>query len=146
VRDATAAGRRGVGHDRDRRLLEQFWNLIFVHVAGEFHVVAGVLALHRVHVARGLRMIAAADNQLRVGKGLGDDLEGFDHQLQALVRSPLSESEDAVLGIAPLIELGILRAAREHAMGANMHIVAAVLVVQDLAIARHQDGNRVGQQ
>jgi hypothetical protein len=51
-----------------------------------------------------------------------------------------------MLGIAATREIGILGTARQNAMGAHMHVVPAVLVVEQLAISRHEDRDRIRQQ
>jgi hypothetical protein len=91
-------------------------------------------------------MVSTAHNQLRVGHGIVDNLESLDHQLQSLIRSPLSESQNAVLRIAAPRKVGIFRPAGEHAMRAKMNIVASIFVLQNLAIARHEHRHGIRQQ
>ena len=97
-----------------------------------------MLLLHRVDVASGLRMVAASNYQLGVRNFCRNVFERLHHQLEALVSSPLAERENAVLRITAAREVRELRAVGEDAVRAQMNVVAAVLVVQDLAIAGHQ--------
>jgi len=91
-------------------------------------------------------MIAAGDDQLRIRQGFGDDVECLDHEFQPFIRSPLSESQDAMLGIAAAGKIRILRPARQHAMRSHVNILAAVFFVKDFAIARHQHRNGIRQE
>jgi hypothetical protein len=59
---AAAAGGRRVWHDRNRRTLEQIRQSILKHVARELDIwIPGILALHRFHIARSLRVVSASN-------------------------------------------------------------------------------------
>jgi len=90
-------------------------------------------------------MIAAGNDKLRAGHSLLQQFEGLDHQFEPLVSSPLAESEDA-MGIAAAGEIRKFGAVGEDAMRAKVHVVASVLVVENLAISGHEHGNGIGQQ
>jgi hypothetical protein len=91
-------------------------------------------------------VIAARDYKLGVGKARGNPAESLDHQFQFFVCAPLSEREDAVLGIASPGEVRILGAVRENAVSAHVHIVAAIAFIEDLPVTRHENRYRVGRQ
>jgi len=88
-------------------------------------------------------MVSAGDDQARIRHLFFEDVESREHQLQPLVGSPFSESENAMLGSAAEAEVGELGTPRQNAMRAQMHIIAAVLLEQDLAVAGHQNRNRI---
>lgn len=117
-----------------------------MYVPGELNSrIPRVLLLHRLHIARSLRMIAAGNDQPCVRQGFGDDVERLDHEFQPFICSPFTESQDAMLRIAAPGKIRILWSARQHPVGAHMNILAAVFVVKNLAIARHQNRNRIRQ-
>lgn len=127
--------------------MEKIGQAIFVHVAGELNLrIAGALLPHRFHVAPGLGMIASGDDQLHIGKLFRHQLEGFDHQLQPFVSSPLAEGEDAAPRIAAPGKVGIFGTEGENAMRAHMHIVAAILVAEKCTVPRHEHRNGIGKQ
>ncbi len=80
-----------------------------------------------------------------MGERVGDVLKGFDHQLQALVRAPFAESQNAVLGISPPRKVWILGLSRKDSVRTKMNVIATVLLVENLAIPRHQYGNGIRQ-
>ena len=82
-------------------------------------------------------MVAPGDNQLGCRQRLGEALEGLDHEFQALVRSPLAECQNAMLRIAAPGKIRIFRPSRQDPVRPHVHIVAAILVLEDLAIPRH---------
>lgn len=139
MRNAAATGRRRVRHDRDGRALKQLRQIVFGYVSEKLDAfVSGTLGFHRLDVALCLRMVATRNHKPRFRHLLGQQIEGLDHQFQALVCAPLSERENAVKGIAAAREIGEFRPSGQDAMRTEMNIVAPVLVIQDLAIARHQ--------
>ncbi len=146
VRNSAATGRRRVGHHGNRRALKKIRQSILMNIAGEFNSrISRILFLHRLHVTGSLRMVSSADHQPGIGQSLRDITKGFDHQLQALVRSPLPEGQDAVLQIAAPAQIWILRFSRKNAMRAQVNIVATIFFVKDLAISRHEHRNGIRQ-
>jgi hypothetical protein len=102
VRDTAATRGRRVRHDRDGRVLEKIGQSILMHVAGEFDFrVCRALVFHRLHIARGVRMVPSSNHQPGVGQGFRHILESLSHQLQALVGSPFAEGQNAVFRISP---------------------------------------------
>jgi hypothetical protein len=91
-------------------------------------------------------MVSSADHQPGLGQSFRNVAKSVDHQLQALVCSPLPEGQNAVLRIATPGQIRILRFSGENAMRTQMNVVATVFFMQDLAISRHEHGNRVGHQ
>jgi hypothetical protein len=91
-------------------------------------------------------MVSPGNHELGVGQLRRDYVEGLDHQFKALVRSPFSESQNAMLGITSAGEIRKFRPAREYAVSAQVNIVAPIFVVQDLAIAGHQHGDGIRKQ
>jgi len=55
-----------------------------------------MLAFHRFDIPGCLRMITSRNDQFGVGQFSADQGKRLDHQLQALVSSPLAKSENAV--------------------------------------------------
>lgn len=72
-------------------------------------------------------------------------MKGLDHQLQTLVGSPFSKSQNAMLGIATPGHIRELRLAGKNSVGTEMHIIAAVFFMQNFSISRHEHGNGVGE-
>ena len=65
------------------------------------------------------------------------EVESLHHQLETFISSPFAKGKNAVLGISAPPKLGELRPARENSVRPQMHIVTPILIVQNLAIARH---------
>lgn len=117
-----------------------------MHIAGEFDSgIAFVLLLHRLHVAGGLGMVSATHHQPGIRQSMGNIAEGFGHQLQALVSSPLAEGEDAMFGIAAAGHVGKLGLAGKNAVRPQMDVIASVFFVENLPVSRHEDGNGIRQ-
>ncbi|MCU1300801.1 MAG: hypothetical protein JWQ87_1085 [Candidatus Sulfotelmatobacter sp.] len=91
-------------------------------------------------------MIPSTDNQLCVGHCSSHNLERFNHELQAFVGSPFSESEDPVLGITTPGEIRILGPTCQNAVGTHVNIIVPIFFMENLAVSRHQDGNRIREQ
>ena len=79
-------------------------------------------------------MIGTRDHQLRIGETLRDLRKGLNENFRTLVSPPLAERENAMLGIAAPADVGKLRSSREDAMFPQMHIFAAILLEQHLAV------------
>jgi hypothetical protein len=90
-------------------------------------------------------MVSSADHQPGIGQSLGNIAKGFDHQFQPLVRSPLPEGQNAVLRIAASGKIRILRFSGKNAMRTQVHVVATIFFMQDLAISRHEHRNGIRQ-
>lgn len=144
--DSTTTRRRGIGHNRNTGLLKQIGQPLFRNVSAKFYprIFSAQLA-HGIAVSGGLRMIPARHDELRVGQTVGQQIEGFHHQLEPLVGSPLAEGENALLRISTPGKIGELRPARENPVRAQMHIVPAIFVIQNLAVAGHQHRDGVRQ-
>ena len=84
-------------------------------------------------------MIASSNHQPCLGEVRGEQIEGLDHEFETLVGAPFAKRENPVKRRSPAREIRELRATRKQAVSAQMHIVAPVLVIQDLAISRHED-------
>lgn len=75
-----ASRRRGVRHNRNRGRLEQLGQIIFRNVTAKLDaLIPSALPLHRVDVARSLRMIAAGDYEFGIGHLLREQIESFNH-------------------------------------------------------------------
>jgi hypothetical protein len=88
-------------------------------------------------------MISSGDHQLGLRQAARNLVERLNHEFQTLVGSPLSEGQDPMDRVSASRKIGELRPARKNPVGSQVNIIAAVLVVQDLAIARHQDGHGI---
>src|SRR5271165_1635207 len=104
-----------------------------------------MLSLHRLDISGCLGMIASGNNQARFWHLRSQEIECLNHQLETLVRSPLAEGENAVEGISASRKIRELRPSREQAMRAQMHVIAAIFVIQNLLVSRHEDGHRIRQ-
>jgi len=101
VGNATATSRRRIGHYGDRRALEQVWQLVLMHIAGELDPrIPRAFFLHRFHISRRLRMVAAGNHQFGCWQRFSEALEGLNHEFQPLIRSPLAECQNAMFGIS----------------------------------------------
>ena len=117
-----------------------------MHIAGEFDLwICRTFFLHRLHVAGSLRMVPACDHQFRIREGLRHVLKCLNHQLQPLVGSPFAEGQDAMFRISSSGKIGEFGFAGQNAVRAEMHIIAAIFFVQNLAIPRHKYGYGIGQ-
>src|SRR5262249_58038405 len=68
----------------------------------------------------------------------------FDQHFTALVSSPFSETENAVLRNASPGEIRVLRAGGKNSVGAKVNVLAAIFINQRAAISRQQDRDGVG--
>jgi hypothetical protein len=144
---SAATSRGGVRHHSHTRALEQIRQSVFGNVSAEFNSwVAGALTLYGFDVSMGLGMIAAGDDQFRLRHLTGDEIERLNHQFKTLVSSPFSKGENSVERISASREIGKLGAAGKNAVRAKMNVIAPVLIIQYFSIARHQHGNRIGEQ
>jgi hypothetical protein len=91
-------------------------------------------------------MVASGNHQPGFGYLGSNPIEGLDHEFETFIGSPFPESENAVDGISASREVWELRPACENAMRPQVNIVPAVFVVQDLAIAGHEDRNGIREQ
>jgi hypothetical protein len=140
---AAARGRR-IGHHCDCRTLEESRQPVFRHISGEFNVrISSTLVSHGIHVAGSLRMVASSDDEPGIWNSSRNNFERFQHQLQPLVGSPFSESQNAMFRISAAGEIRIFWPRRQDAMRTQMHIVAPIFFVKYFAISRHQHRNRV---
>ena len=115
-----------------------------MNVAREFNSrIRRPLFLQRLNIAARIWMISSRDDEFRIRHFTNDRIEGFDHQFQALIRTPLAERENSVFRISTPREVRRLRTARQNAMRPYMHVIAAILFRQYLAIPRHQHRNRI---
>ena len=109
-------------------------------------MVSRALRFHRFDVARSLGMISAGDDQLCFGHLISQQIERLDHQFEALVGAPFPECEDAVNWITTSREIRKFRSPGQNAVRPQVHIIPAILVIQNLSISRHQHRNGVGKQ
>ena len=117
-----------------------------MHVAGELNcAISSTLFLYGFHIASGLRMVAAADDQLGAWHRVAHNPERINHEFEPLIGSPLAERKDAVLRIAAPRKVRVFGSSRQNAVGADVNIVAAVFVVKDRAVSRHEYRDRIRQ-
>lgn len=90
-------------------------------------------------------MITSTDNELRVGKSLCHHVEGFNHEFETFISSPLSECQNAMLGIAAARKIRVLGTLSQSAVGAYMYVVTTVFFIEDLAITGHKNRDRIRQ-
>lgn len=90
-------------------------------------------------------MVPSAHDEPCVWQFLSHSFESLDHELKPLVCSPFSKCENAVLRIASPGKIRVFRSGRENAVRAQVDIVAPIFFVQDLAISRHKNRDRIRQ-
>jgi hypothetical protein len=142
MRYSAAASRRRIRHDSHRRALKKIRKLFFRHIPCEFDSgVRSALFPHGFNIARCLRVISPGNDQLDIGKSLHHRFECLEHQFEPLVGSPLTERKYAMRGIAAAGEIRVLGSAREDAVRPDMHVLAAIFLMENLAITGHEDRN-----
>lgn len=107
--------------------------------------MAPILFCDRLQVARGLGVVHPADHEPGPGLFSRHDFESLDHGLQTLVSSPLPKSQNAMIRIPALREIGILRPAGQHTVVAYVNRAPAIFVPQDTAVSRQQDRHGIGE-
>jgi hypothetical protein len=145
--DSTATRGRRIRHDGDGRLLEKVRQSILMDVTGELDIrIPGVFLFHRLDIARRLRMIASPNHQSRIWQHFGHQLKCVDHQLEPFIRSPLAKGQNAMLRITAPRKIRAFGLPGQNAMRPQMHIIAAIFFVENLAITRHEHRHRIRQQ
>jgi hypothetical protein len=147
VGDATATRRRRIRHNRHRGTLEEFRQMILMHVSRELN--CGIVCAqfpHQFDIACGLRMVSASDDQLRIRQDVGHSLECVDHEFEALIRSPLTECQNAMLRIAAPGEIRVFRSTGQNTVRPNVNIFATIFFGQYPAIAWHEHRHRIRQE
>ncbi len=91
-------------------------------------------------------MVRSGNHQLGFGYLGSNQIECLDHEFETFIGSPFAESENAVDGSSTSREIGELGPACKNAMGAQVDVVPAVFVVQDLTIAGHKHGDGIREQ
>src|SRR6516164_2028211 len=91
-------------------------------------------------------MITSGNNQLRFRQQRREQSKRFNHKFEAFVRAPFAECENAMRRRATTREVWKLGAPSEQTMCTKMNVVMPVLVIQNLAISRHENRDGVGEQ
>ena len=91
-------------------------------------------------------MVPSCDNQLHVGQFLRDFSKRLNHEFQALVRSPLAERKNPMVGVTATGKFWKLRPSGENSVRPEINILSPIFFVQNLSIAWHQNRNRIRQQ
>ena len=91
-------------------------------------------------------MISPCNHESGLRELWSEQIESLDHEFETLVRAPFPKGQNTVGGSSTTRKVGEFGAASQQAVGAKMNIVAAVLVVQDLAVSRHKNRHRVRKQ
>jgi hypothetical protein len=119
--------------------LEESGKPVFIDVTGKFdRRISDVLLFQRLNITRRLRVISPPDHKLCIRQCVVHNRERLDHQFKPLIRSPLSECQNAMLRITAPRKVGILRPPRQHSVRTQMNISAAIFFVQNLSITRHE--------
>lgn len=84
-------------------------------------------------------MISASNHEPCLRHLLGDMIEGLSHELEPLVGSPFPECENSMYRSTAHRKIREFRTPGENSVGAQMDVIVAIFVVQNLAISRHQD-------
>jgi hypothetical protein len=89
-------------------------------------------------------MVSSSNYEPRLGDSRGDEVESFDHQLEAFIGAPLSERQNTLDGRSASREVGELGPAGKNPMRAQVNVVSSVLIVEDFAVSghEHRDGIR----
>lgn len=83
-------------------------------------------------------MVATSDYEPRFWYFFRKAIKGIDHELETLVGSPFSKGKDSVYRSPAHREVGKFWTTSENSVRTEMDVIATILVVQDLAISRHQ--------
>jgi hypothetical protein len=127
--------------------LKKIGQLWLFDVAGELDArIAITLFLDRIDVAGGLRMVAASDHKLHPRMAVSHPAKSLNHQLQALIRSPLTERQNAVHRVTATRKFRKLGATGEHSVGSQVNVSATIFFIQNLAVSRHEHRNRIRHQ
>jgi hypothetical protein len=142
--NTATSGGGSVGHDSDGRSLEKIGQAIFIEVAGKLDSgIVRELFLYRLDITGGLGVVSSGDDEPGLREGFGENVERLNHEFEAFVSSPLTEGKNALFGIAAAGEIGIFRARGEDAVGAEMHVVASIFFMKDLAVSGHEHGDGI---
>jgi len=88
-------------------------------------------------------MIRTGDHQLGLGELRSDLHEGVNDLLEPFVGSPFPEGKNAMVRIAPLRKVRILRTSRQDSVAPHVHRAPSVLLANQAPVRGKQDGNRV---
>jgi hypothetical protein len=89
-------------------------------------------------------MIATGYYEFGFGQLRHQRIKSLDHKFQTLVRSPLSKSQNPVGRSSTTREVGEFRTPGQQSVRTEMDVVPAVLIIENLAIAGHKYGDRIG--
>lgn len=91
-------------------------------------------------------MIAPCNYEFSLRRFLSKQVESFNHELQPFVRAPFPEGQNTLSRSSTTRKVGEFGASSQQPVGAKMNIVAAVLIIQYLAISRHENRHGVRKQ
>lgn len=89
-------------------------------------------------------MVSPRNDELCIRDLFEKKIEGFDHKFQPLIGSPFPESENSMWSSASS-KIRQLRPARQNAVCPQMNVISPILIIQNLAISRHEYGHRIRQ-
>jgi hypothetical protein len=91
-------------------------------------------------------MITPSDDEFEVRNLRFEQMKGFDHEFEPLVRTPFSKRQNAMCRRSAPGKVREFRPASKQTMGAEMNIVTTVFVIQDLAVSGHQHRDGIRQE
>jgi hypothetical protein len=84
-------------------------------------------------------MISAGNNELGLRYLRSEQFESLDHEFQPLVCAPFSEGQNTVGWSSTARKVREFGAASQQSVGAKMNIIAAVFIIQNLSVSRHEN-------
>ena len=91
-------------------------------------------------------MVTASDHKLHPGMPVSHPTKSLNHQLQTLIRSPLTERQNAVHRVTATGKFRKFGATRQHSVGSQVDVSATIFFIQNLAVSWHEHRNRIRHQ
>jgi len=91
-------------------------------------------------------MITSRNDQFRLRQLRREQLKRFYHEFEAFVRAPFTECQDALRWGSTTGVVRELGSPGKQTVRPKVNIVPPVLIIQDLAISRHENRDGVGEQ
>ena len=91
-------------------------------------------------------MISPGNHESGLRELWSEQIESLDHEFETLIRAPFPKGQNTVGGSSTTRKVGEFGSPSKESVGAEMNIVTAILIIQDLAISGHENGHGVRKQ
>jgi hypothetical protein len=91
-------------------------------------------------------MIAPCNYEFSLRQFRRKQVESFHHEFQSLVCAPFSEGQNTMGWSSTTRKVREFRTTSQQSVGPKMNIIAAVFIIKDLAISRHENRHGVRKQ